>query len=154
MALLAALETWGPVAAIRASPMLYAALNALHIIGLGILVGAILTLDLRVLGIWKADGWREAVSVSSPIAAAGLLLALSTGCLLFLMRPGHYLGNPPFLAKLGLVGFGLLNAALFHWRLRQSSGPEAGPMLRTFALMSVVTWMAAIFAGRFIAFVF
>lgn len=47
--ILSVLETWEPVAILRTSAVLYALVNTLHIVGLGVLLGAALTLDARVL---------------------------------------------------------------------------------------------------------
>ncbi|MBB4005541.1 DUF2214 domain-containing protein [Aurantimonas endophytica] len=151
--LLSYLEGTQIVAALRTSPPTYAVVSALHIVGLGTLIGSIMTLDLRVLGIWKQRAWREAVPVVSPIAAAGLTVAIATGVLLFAIRPFHYLNNTPFLAKLTLVVVGLLNAAVFHYRLRRAAGTGPDGFSRGGAAISFATWTAAIFAGRFIAFI-
>ena len=61
----------------------YAVINAAHIAGIATLFGAILVLDLRLLG-WRA--WRplhEVAAGTVPVAATGLLVAACTGaCLL------------------------------------------------------------------------
>ena len=146
------LEGVAPVDHLRTSPPVYGVVSALHIIGLGTLIGSIMTFDLRVLGVWKPHAWREAVPVVSPIAAAGLTVAIGTGALLFVVRPFHYLDNVPFLAKLALVFAGLLNAAVFHYRLQGVDGAVPDAFARVGAAISLAIWIAAIFAGRFIAF--
>lgn len=133
--------------------MIYAVVNALHILCLGVMIGAIMSLDLRVIGLWKGDGWREAIPIVSPIAATGLALALVTGVLLFSVRPGHYLGNGTFLVKLGLVVCGLANVGIFHWQIRRFAGPNPHGLLRLSAFSSVLIWTLTLFAGRFIAFI-
>ncbi|MCF8478182.1 MAG: hypothetical protein K9G60_14230, partial [Pseudolabrys sp.] len=57
--ILTAIQELAPVAALRSSRWSYAAVNTAHIAGLALLVGAIVPLDLRLMG------WRRAV----PIAA-------------------------------------------------------------------------------------
>ncbi|ANG98749.1 hypothetical protein A8A54_19295 [Brucella pseudogrignonensis] len=146
------LSASGIVTIIRTTPLFYAIVNAVHILGLGAMIGAILTLDLRVIGLWRPQGWRESVAVSSPIAGAGLALALLTGVLLFAVRPGHYLENGPFLIMLGLLACGLLNVALFHCLLRAQKSAWPGMALRVSAFASVLIWCATLLAGRFIAF--
>jgi hypothetical protein len=141
-----------PIAALRTTPTLYGIVNALHIIGLATLFGAILTLDLRVLGIFRPKDWRGAMAVASPVAGIGLAVAVTTGALLFAVRPSHYLANGPFLVKLALVALASLNVALFHLRCRRMSSERPDLTLRLSAFVSVLAWTAAIFAGRFIAF--
>lgn len=142
-------------AAIRASPTLYPLVNAAHILGLGLLIGAAATLDLRLLG---AFGRHEIAALGPPlrrVAAAGLALAALTGLLLFSTRPHAYAENPAFLAKLALVGFGLANAGAIHlggaWRRALASG-AASPGLRAGAALSLLCWAGALLAGRWIGF--
>jgi len=148
-----ALEASWPSTILRDAPFVYAAINALHILGMGTLFGALVTMDLRILGIWKRVGWRDSLRVSRPIAAAGLGVAIMTGFLLFAVRPSHYLANPSFLAKLGIIAVALINVAVFHRGLRRFTGPLPSLALRIGALLSMLLWILAIFAGRFIAFV-
>ena len=61
----------------------YAAVNALHIFGIALLVGAIVPLDLRLLGLWRSVELAPLYRMLSRIAAAGLLLAIASGALLF-----------------------------------------------------------------------
>lgn len=87
--------------ALRQSPALYPLANAAHILGIGLLVGAIFTLDLRVLGAFR----QAPLTVLGPplvrMAAIGLGLALVTGFLIFTVRPAGYAANPAFLVSWG-----------------------------------------------------
>jgi hypothetical protein len=150
------LADWPVAAALRRSVLLYPLVNAAHIIGIGLLLGAIATLDLRLLGAFR----RVPLPLLAPplvrVAAAGLLLALASGFLLFSVRPQAYLDNPAFLAKLGLVALGLANVALLRlapgWRRALAGGaPGAAPRLA--AGLSLLAWIGAILAGRWIAFI-
>jgi hypothetical protein len=151
--MLEALAMLHPVATLRVVPWLYGLVNGLHLLGLAALFGAILTLDLRVLGLIRAESWRAAVALANPVAATGLSAALVSGSLLFAVRPSHYLSNGPFLIKMVLIMMAVLNAAVFHVLLYRSSSECAGWALRASACASLIIWTAAILAGRFIAFV-
>jgi hypothetical protein len=89
------------------------------------------------------------------VAALGLLLAAATGFLLFSTRPLAYAENPAFLAKLGLIGLGAANVLLLagnrHWRAALDGGPVHGSV-RAAALVSLVVWVGAVIAGRWIGF--
>jgi hypothetical protein len=125
--------------------------NATHIIGIALLFGAVATLDLRLLGAFRGQQLAELGPPLQRVAAAGLLLAALTGALLFTTRPTAYAGNPAFLLKLGLVGLGAANALLLHrrglWRRALASG-EAPLALKAAALVSLLSWIAAVLAGR------
>lgn len=88
-------------------------------------------------------------------AGVGLALALLTGFCLFSVRPGEYAANPAFLAKLGLIAFGLLNVLVVHagqgWRTVTTVG-ILRPAIRVSAALSAATWIAALVAGRWIGF--
>ncbi|WP_198148117.1 hypothetical protein [Elstera litoralis] len=90
-------------AALRASPTLYLIVNATHILGIGLILGAILPLDLRLMGFFR----RTLLPVIGPFlvraAATGVILALSTGLALFAVKPLEYLANSAFVTKLALL---------------------------------------------------
>lgn len=152
---LQALAGWPFAAFLRDSTPAYAALNAAHIFSLGLVVGSIATLDLRVLGFFRDVPLEALAAPLSRVAAAGVLLAVATGFVLFSVRPIAYASNPAFLAKISLVAFGVLNALALranqHWRLARAGGsPHVS--LRLAALFSLLTWSGAILAGRWIGF--
>nr|WP_235913858.1 DUF2214 domain-containing protein [Pseudoroseomonas coralli] len=149
------MENWPVAVAIRQSAVLYPLVNAAHILALGLVLGAIVTLDLRLLGLFR----RHALAALGPplarVAGAGLLLAVLTGFLLFSTRPFAYAGNPAFLAKLALVGLGALNALALRaspsWRAALAGG-RVSVRLRLAALVSLLAWIGAVLAGRWIGF--
>jgi hypothetical protein len=123
----------------------YATLNAAHILAIGLIVGSIATLDLRVLGLFEQTPLGALAPPLSRIAAAGVLLAAVTGFLLFSVRPVAYAENPAFLTKIGLVGAGVVNALVLransHWQL----GCQGGPLhvsVRLMAVVSLSIWAA------------
>jgi hypothetical protein len=150
-----ALAEWPVATLIRRSAIAYPLVNAAHILGLGMLFGAIATLDLRMLGMFRA----QPVSLLAPplrrMAAGGLTLAAVTGFLLFSTRPQAYLGNPAFLLKLGLVALGALNALALHraaaWRTAMAGG-AVDMRLKVAAVLSLACWVGAVLAGRWIGF--
>jgi hypothetical protein len=152
---LGALSGWPVAAFLRESTIAYAALNAAHIFAIGLVVGSIATLDLRILGLFRQASFAVLAGPLSRVAAAGVLLAIATGFLLFSVRPNAYAQNPAFLAKISLVALGIVNALLLranrHW---PPAGGGARPHLsvRLAALFSLLIWAAAVLAGRWIGF--
>ena len=143
-------------ALLRRSATLYLLVNAAHILGIGLLVGAILPLDLRLIGVLRSGPTSVLAPFLVRVAAAGLLLAMLTGLLLFSVRPGEYAGNPAFLAKMGLLALALGNVLLQHrssgWRGMGQTG-EAGASVRALAAVSFCLWIGVLVAGRWIGFV-
>lgn len=143
-------------AALKASATLYLVVNAAHILSIGLVVGAILPLDLRLAGLVRSAPVAAIGPLLSRTAAVGIVLALVTGLCLFSVRPTEYAGNPAFLAKIALVALGIANALLLHrgrgWR--QAIETETiRPALRVQAVLSLVIWISAVLAGRWIAFI-
>ena len=153
--LLAALESWPVAALLRGSSVSYLLVNAAHILAIGLLIGAIVTLDLRLLGAFAAYPVAHLAPPLRRVAAWGLALAAATGFLLFSTRPLAFVDNPAFLSKLGLIGFGLLNIFCLsrnpHWRAAMAGGAVHGAV-RASALLSLLAWVAAVVAGRWIGF--
>ncbi|KAA2214249.1 DUF6644 family protein [Teichococcus oryzae] len=153
--MLGALAEWPVAALLRNSTIAYPLVNAAHILGLGILVGAIATLDLRLLGLFRASPVQQLAPPLWRVAAGGLLLAAATGFLLFSTRPQAYLENPAFLVKLALVALGVLNVLSLHraaaWR-QALDGGAIGMRLKLGAVLSLACWAGAVLAGRWIGF--
>ncbi len=142
-------------AALRASPTLYLIVNAAHILGIGLILGAILPLDLRLMGFFR----RALLPVIGPFlvraAATGVILSLSTGLALFSVKPAEYLANVAFVTKLALL------ACLAGLIIVQHANPGFRAALRGYpvplsvrlcALLSFLLWLAALLAGRWIGF--
>lgn len=153
---LAALSDTAIAQLLRQSRYLYPLVNALHILALSSLFGAIMAFDLRLLGLFRSVPVQPLALYLPRIAAGGLLVALTSGLMLFSVQPLDYVENPAFLIKLALVLAGTIHAfALRHtasWRdLVRHDGAVSG-RLRLSGAVSLVIWTAAIIAGRFIAF--
>lgn len=156
MEILQALHDAGFAAALRRADTLYPLMNAAHILSLGVIVGAIGTLDLRVLGAFKAFALDQLAPPLSRMAAAGVAATLVTGFFLFSVQPVAYAENTAFLIKLTLFALGVANAVLLHrraaWRDALATG-NTGASVKAQAALSLAIWIGAAIAGRWIAFV-
>lgn len=119
------------------------------------MVGPILLLDLRMLGILRMPALSAIGPLLSRTAMIGVGLAILTGLCLFSVRPTEYAGNTAFLAKLALIAIGIANALLVHagpsWRAAVHDRAIAFD-LRLQAALSLLIWPATIVAGRWIGF--
>ncbi len=155
MILLDWIGAWPLAAALRASSTAYLLVNAAHILGIGLILGAILPLDLRLMGAFPSVRLENLAPFLLRVGATGLALALGTGACLFTVQPATYIGNTAFLAKLAILTLALLTIALQHghrgFRVAIQGGPVAASV-RLFALMSFILWIGALVAGRWIGF--
>lgn len=134
----------------------YPLVSAAHILSIALLVGPIVALDLRLLGVFRAVPLRHLALPLSRVATAGLAGALVTGTLLFSVQPAEYLGNRAFLLKLALIAIGLFNALVLRrlpaWGRVDEPGRAAVGPVQASALVSLLVWVAAVLSGRWIAF--
>jgi hypothetical protein len=147
---LEAIGAWPGASWLQQSATAYLFVNAAHILGLAVLLGAILPLDLRLLGFFR----RFPIEVLGPFlvrfAAAGLGFALLTGAWLFSVKPEEYLANTAFRWKLVLLAFALVNIGLQH---RSPGFLRRSPAVRVRAGLSLCLWSSVLVAGRWIGFV-
>lgn len=157
MEVLAALEGSGLATWLRQSVWAYPLVNAGHILGVALLVGAIVPLNLRLLGLWPAQPAAALARVLRPVAVSGLGLAATAGALLFSVRATEYAASPWFLGKLAVIALAIANALAFHALRRVSGKPVAeasGPatLQRATAGISLAAWVAALVLGRLIGY--
>lgn len=142
-----------PIAeALRHARWGYAVVNAAHILGFCLLVGAIIPLNLRLLGVWRDISRRSLIRVLAPVAAAGLALAVAAGLLLFSVRAREYAGTEIFQAKLLFVMAGTAAALAMHCVHGFLLDWASDSRLRRHALLSVTCWIGALICGRLVAF--
>lgn len=140
---------------LQRSYVAYLLVNTAHIVALGVLIGSILPLDLRMLGALRKLPLNVMGPFLSRMAAWGLACAILTGFWLFSVQPLEYAANPAFLAKISLVIVGVLNALWLHggglWQ-RACRGPAITWPARLHAALSLLVWLSAAVAGRWIGF--
>ncbi|MEC9369040.1 MAG: hypothetical protein VX871_10165 [Pseudomonadota bacterium] len=148
---LTTLEQLPLAAALRGSTWLYPLVNATHIIGISLLFGSIVPLDLRLAGFWPSIDLIALRRVLLPVAIFGVVLAAGSGVLLFLPKAADYAGSFWFLAKISLVAAGLANALLLR-RSAEWQGKGEGSWPRIAGVASLLLWTGAIVAGRLVGY--
>lgn len=142
---------------VRSAGWTYAVANVMHVIGVVLLVGPIVLLDLRVIGAGaRRFGLADVVIALTPFAASGLVLVIASGVLLFAADAVSLWTHPLMRWKLAAVVLGLANIALF--RVAMARGALRAGIAITWraqasALASIVLWSGALVAGRMIAYV-
>lgn len=141
---------------IRSSALLYPVANVTHVLGAILLVGPIVMLDLRLLGLSRRIPLRLMAQHLLPWAIFGLLVMLVSGFLLFTAEATAYAVNPVFQFKAALIAAGILNAIIFelsarrNWRDWENYSVPLGA--RLLALLSLVIWLLVAISGRLIAY--
>lgn len=135
---------------IVAHPLAYPALEVVHIVGIGLLVGNLVLLELRVWGWGEQLPVKPLARLALGLAVVGFALAGASGLLMFAAQAGELLANRAFVIKMGLLMLAGTNAAWFHGR---GSLVRMDRTARLLALVSTVIWLAVIVCGRSIAYV-
>jgi hypothetical protein len=142
------LATW-----VRESPSIWAYPTILmfHSIGLGILVGASMVIDLRLIG--RARG-LEVVDLSAlfPVIWWAFAVNALTGVLLFIADATRKSAQPIFFVKLGCIVLALAVTLRTRSMLAGAGGASVKASQKMLAALSIVLWLGAIAAGRLMAY--
>jgi hypothetical protein len=140
--------------AIRGSLWLFPAIESFHLLGLAVIGGAVLVVDLRLLGFGierqpVAQLWRD----TRPWLLASLTIMLVSGALLFTSEATKLYYHGAFWVKM----ISLLLATLFTFTvLRKVALAEQGRVgpfwSKAAALISILLWSAVGIGGRWIGF--
>jgi hypothetical protein len=142
----------------RESPSIFSfpIILAVHTIGLGLLAGINVALDLRMLGFAARIPLVEFRRLW-PFLWLGLWLNVLSGIALLAAYPTKALTNPIFYIKLGLIAVALaILRSVRRFRLDDGT-TEAIPRLRSakaLAIASILCWAGAITSGRFLAYTY
>jgi len=143
---------------IRDSLFVFPLLESVHVIGLALVFGTIAIIDLRLLGL--ASAGRSFERMASDIMKwtwVAFAVTAATGVLMFITNAAVYFHNNYFRAKIVLLVLAALNVAVFELTARRTveqwdRAPSAPRVGRVVATVSLVIWVAVIFAGRMIGF--
>lgn len=155
---LAAIERLPLAVAMRHELWLYPAVEIVHIIGFVTLVGSIIVLDLRLLGLSKALPVRALAQHVLPWSFGALLLIVPTGLLMFIAHAGDFVSNTAFIVKMSLLFCAAINAAVFHAGVfRGAASWDSGVVVparaKLHALLSLLIWTGVLACGRLLAYV-
>lgn len=141
---------------IRQSPLLFPAIEVVHIVGFIFLVGSAFLFDLRLLGIAKKISVKDVAEYVLPWSRRSLLIVVPSGLLLFISQAKALSTNGVFGLKLVLILIAFTNAGIFHrFTFRSvSTWPtsETPVAAKAAALISLVLWTSVITCGRLIAY--
>jgi len=144
--------------AVRTIPHLYPVLESAHILGIALLVGSAIAVDLRLIGLGKDV--PPVILVTRyllPLSHAGFALVALTGLVMFCGIATSVVASPAAPWKFGLIGLAGVNIAIFHFGIyRQVDAwnlSKPSPLTAKIAgSVSALTWSGVIVAGRFLAY--
>ena len=129
--------------------------EALHFIGMSMLFGSVLVMDLRLMGFFRTCISIRSVHALAPWAAAGFIINVLTGVAFLAKDANRLLPNPSFLFKMACVLVAGLNFLLFVVKFgkqattwREDENPPVSAKL--ISMVSLVAWTLVIWGGRLI----
>ena len=143
---------------IRENDNLFPLIESIHVLAICLVIGSILAVDLRLLGL--ASVGRPVSRVTSgvlPLTWCAFVVAVGSGGLLFISNATKYLANGYFVAKMLLIAAAGINMLVFHV-LSTRDLPRwenaARPPLRARLAggLSILLWVAVVACGRWIGF--
>lgn len=140
----------------RDSNWLFPLAEILHFVGLSLLIGSLIVVDLRLVGFLRNISF-EAVYKLLPLSLVGFGINMLTGILFCFSDPFRYYPNIAFRMKMGLVLLAGLNVlwfkfAVFPKTIHMSAEEKANNVAKIVAILSLLIWFAVIVLGRMIPY--
>jgi len=136
-------------ASLKTHAWAYPALEVVHIVGIALLLGNLVLLELRVFGRGAALPARELARLALAVALGGFVLAAGSGLMMFATQPAELLASRAFTLKMLLLMLAGCNAAWFHGR---GSLARLDGLAKLQMLVSTFIWLAVVACGRWIAY--
>jgi uncharacterized membrane protein YgdD (TMEM256/DUF423 family) len=134
------------------------AIQSIHIVGIALVMGSVLMIDLRILGLaWAEETVRQTTNRFGPWLTGSLWLLLATGILMVVGEPERELVTLSFWLKMTLVAIGALVAMVFQRALRRHEQQWEDTLvhrrsIKALAILTFLIWVCIIVLGRLIAY--
>jgi uncharacterized membrane protein len=133
---------------------IWPSLEALHFVGLWLLFGVVLVVNLRMLGMMKAVPF-SALHRMLPWAVLGLGINILTGMMWIIATPEQYMANVSFFWKMGfllLAGLNLLYVTAFDEAWKVGANQDASFGNKAIAFGAIASWVFVMYFGRMLPF--
>jgi hypothetical protein len=144
--------------AVRENDLLFPSIESVHVLAICLVVGSIMAVDLRLLGIASVKRPLSAITRGIlPLTWGAFAVAAASGFLMFISNATKYLGNGYFVAKLCLIAAAGLNMLVFHFvsagdQPRWDAQARLPVSARLAGGISMLLWIAVVACGRWIGF--
>ncbi len=142
---------------IRESAFLFPTIETVHVFALVLVVGSIMTVDLRLLGVTNRDRhFSHLAAEMLPWTWTAFVVAAGAGLLMFSSKAVTYYENIPFRVKMCCLVLAGFNMFWFHWagtrdlKLWDHAKPPAAAKFAGGA--SLLLWTVIVASGRWIGF--
>lgn len=158
-AILQSINSIGLARHIQMSEAFFPNLEALHVLGITLLFGSIVLIDLRLLGVFGRE--RSYPAMSRDLIRwtwLGFAIALITGGLMFISNAAMYFHNTQFQFKLLLLALAGINMLILEFRTIHQLPAWDGtyvaspPAVRLAAALSLTFWTSILILGRWVGF--
>jgi hypothetical protein len=140
-------------AAIRGSTWVFAFIEVFHLLGLTLLLGTVVLVDLRLCGYGlRRQSLAQVASDALPWMLVGMAVTMGSGSLLFVSEAMKCYGSPPFFVKMGFLFTALVFTFTLHRKLTKRDAPPPPVWGKVAAGLSLFLWFGVGLAGRAIAF--
>ena len=134
------------------------AIQSVHIVGIALVMGSVLMIDLRILGwTWADQTLQQTTRRFGPWLTGSLWLLLATGILMVIGEPVRELVTFSFWLKMALVAVGALVAIVFQRTLRRHEREWEERLVHRFSIKALAVgtfliWACIIVLDRLIAY--
>ena len=138
---------------VRESLWLFPVIEAVHLLGLCLLGGSLLVVDLRMLGVGlKRQTIAELASEVRPWLVGAVVVMGVTGGLLFLSEAVKCYYNQSFWVKITTLPIALFFTFVVRARVVRTDGLDTSAWTRLVGAVSIALWFTVAAAGRWIGF--
>ena len=142
--------------AINESLWAFAVVEAIHLVALAVIGGAVLVVDLRLLGfVFQKQRVGDVARVAQPWFLGSLAAMLLTGFVLFLsLAASKYYVHDYFWVKMYFLAGAMLFSFLIRQRIIMGDDGRANSALgKVVAIVSIFLWSGVGFAGKAIGYI-
>ena len=141
---------------VRTSLVGYPFVLTVHSVGMAIMVGLVIVIDLRLVGRFERIPYASLHGLLR-LAWYGLAINALSGAAIFTSQAVSYITSPTYLLKMLMV----LGGAIVAWKMQPAlrtdaagwdGGAAVPSSMQTLAKASLAMWLIAIITGRFTAY--
>jgi hypothetical protein len=140
--------------AISTSTWAFAVIESVHLLALAVIGGAVLVVDLRLLGFGlKNQPIAEVARDTQPWLVGSLIMMIATGILLFVSEPMKLYDSTPFAVKMTCLALVIVFTFTVRTKVTMADEGRVRPLwLKLVALVSLALWFGVASSGRWIGF--
>ena len=140
--------------AIASSLWAFAVIESVHLLGLAAIGGAVLVVDMRMLGLGlQRQSIADVARNAYPWLVGSLIVMIATGTLLFLSEPIKCYGSKPFWVKMTSLALAIVFTFTIRRSVTRADESRMRPIVyKLAAVVSLGLWFSVGAAGRWIGF--